>query len=412
MIPRRKYYTERNDLALLARYAFNRRSGLFVDAARDLEDAFREQFAFSGVNAFALGRSAMSALIDALELPPGAEVILPALGFKGTAGLIKRAGLKPVFADIERDGVAPGIHEVEQKISPDSKAFIPVHLFGYPCELSALSELCKENGIVVIEDCAHGPGIISNNAPAGHIGDAAFFSFNLLKPVNAYMGGLAATDNKELSEKIRRKSETMPEIKTAAAYSAVFKAWLQNLLFLSPAYTPIAWAFGFKTTGRFLEFLNDKLLSEKTLVDTALHPLLAKIALERLDTLEDRIPNRLATARVFDDAMGVTNELHFPASPNRASGYFYLVRSQIEAGDIRRRLLGKGIDAGIKSEVVDFMPEDKDLYPNAFELWDSILQIPLYENMEQNEAAAIADELLRLRKSGDIAPLLQSNSGK
>ncbi|QQR35327.1 DegT/DnrJ/EryC1/StrS family aminotransferase [Devosia oryziradicis] len=143
------------------------------------------------------GTDALEIAIEALALPPGSEVILPANSFIATSEAVGRAGLKVVFADVDHQTYVLDPESVRQHISAKTSAIIPVHLYGHPCDMPALMALAAEHELKVIEDCAQAHGARIDGQTVGTIGDFATFSFYPGKNLGAYgdAGAITAKDD-------------------------------------------------------------------------------------------------------------------------------------------------------------------------------------------------------------------------
>ncbi|HLS28881.1 MAG TPA: DegT/DnrJ/EryC1/StrS family aminotransferase, partial [Opitutales bacterium] len=171
-------------------------------------EAFEEALAaFTGAR-YALGVSsgtdALLLALMTLGIGPGDEVICPTFTFFATAGSIARTGARPVFADSGPHSWNLDVADVERRITPRTKAIIPVHLFGEMANMEALRELAKVHDLAVIEDAAQALGADSEIGQAGTIGDFGAFSFFPSKNLGCLGdGGLLITSDKELAERAR-----------------------------------------------------------------------------------------------------------------------------------------------------------------------------------------------------------------
>lgn len=171
-------------------------------------EQFEREFAkYLGVrHAFAVsnGTAALHIALKVLGIGPGDEVIAPSLTFIATANAVLYVGARPVFADItslEDFNISP--EDIAQKITNKTKAIIPVHYGGYPCDMDAIMELARNHGLKVIEDAAHAPGAEYKGRKLGAIGDIGCFSFFANKNMTTGEGGMLVTNDDSLAEKIR-----------------------------------------------------------------------------------------------------------------------------------------------------------------------------------------------------------------
>ena len=142
---------------------------------------FEKEFAaYHGVEhavALANGTLALELALRVLGVGGGDEVIVTPRSFFASASCVIQVGARPVFADVDRDSQNISAKTIKEKITPKTRAILPVHLAGWPCDMPAIMDLAKEHGIRVVEDCAQAHGARINGRPVGSFGDAAAFSF-------------------------------------------------------------------------------------------------------------------------------------------------------------------------------------------------------------------------------------------
>jgi perosamine synthetase len=146
----------------------------------------------------------------ALHLPllvfgigPGDEVIVPSFTYIATANAVRYCGATPVFADCLPDTWNLDPQDFERRITPRTKAVIPVHLYGNPCDMDSIMSIAKRHNLFVLEDAAECHGAYYNGKCTGSFGDAATFSFFGNKIITTGEGGMIVTDNDKFAEKMR-----------------------------------------------------------------------------------------------------------------------------------------------------------------------------------------------------------------
>lgn len=139
----------------------------------------------------------------AIGIKPGDEVIVPTMTFTSTASVVIHAGGIPVFADCKKDTMNIDPEDIERKITPKTKAIIPVHFAGRACEMDAIMEIAERHNLRVIEDCAHAIETEYHGKKAGTFGDLGCFSFYVTKNIVTGEGGMAITDNEEYASTIK-----------------------------------------------------------------------------------------------------------------------------------------------------------------------------------------------------------------
>jgi len=151
------------------------------------------------------GTAALHLALASLRLKEGDEIVLPSLTFVATASAVLYVGAKPVFADIvSSDDLNISSQEIEKKITKRTKAVLVMHYGGYPCDMKSIMGIAKRYGLFVIEDAAHAPGAEYQGRKCGLIGNIGCFSFFSNKNLVTGEGGMVATHNKELAERVRK----------------------------------------------------------------------------------------------------------------------------------------------------------------------------------------------------------------
>ncbi len=154
--------------------------------------------------AVANGTAALHLAMLALDIKEGDEVIIPSLTFVADANVVTMSGAKPVVADVTSfDNWNMSPEDIEKKITKKTKAVIIVHYAGYACDMDKILEICKKHNLYLIEDCAHAPGGSYKGKPLGSLGDISCFSFFTNKNLSVGEGGMVATKNPELLQKVK-----------------------------------------------------------------------------------------------------------------------------------------------------------------------------------------------------------------
>jgi dTDP-4-amino-4,6-dideoxygalactose transaminase len=172
-----------------------------VDA---LERELATMIGTSHAVAVSSGTDALLAVMMALGIGPGAEVITPTYSFFATAGCVRRLGGTPVFVDVDPVTFNVDPAAVERALSPRTRALLPVHLFGLAADMDPLLEIARRAGVPVIEDAAQAIGATYRGRAAGTMGVAGCFSFFPSKNLGAFGdGGLVTTDDAALARELR-----------------------------------------------------------------------------------------------------------------------------------------------------------------------------------------------------------------
>ena len=168
--------------------------------------AFQSQFAglLGSRHAIAVsnGTMALQLALAALDIGPGDEVILPDLTFAATINAVLHAGARPVIVDVDA-GWGIDVSKARRAITRKTRAIMPVHLYGRPAELGALSEIATPRGIALIEDCAEALGARYEDRAVGRFGAIGCFSFFANKTITTGEGGICVTDSDELAGRLK-----------------------------------------------------------------------------------------------------------------------------------------------------------------------------------------------------------------
>lgn len=149
------------------------------------------------------GTVALHLALVVLGIGEGDEVIVPDLTFAATINTVLHANATPVIVDVEEDSWCIDPKKIEEAITPNTKAIIPVHIYGQACDMDAIMAIAKKYDLKVIEDCAEAHGAMFANQKVGSFGDIGCFSFFGNKIITTGEGGMCTTNNKELEEKMR-----------------------------------------------------------------------------------------------------------------------------------------------------------------------------------------------------------------
>lgn len=149
------------------------------------------------------GTAALELALRALELPPGSEVILPTFTIISCALACLYNDLVPVFTDVDPDTWTLSATELARKISPRTRAVMPVHIYGHPVDMAPILQIAKQHDLRVIEDFAEAIGSEYQGQPCGGFGDISCTSFYANKLITTGEGGMCLTDDERLAGKMR-----------------------------------------------------------------------------------------------------------------------------------------------------------------------------------------------------------------
>jgi dTDP-4-amino-4,6-dideoxygalactose transaminase len=323
----------------------------------------------------ASGSDALLLALMALGIGAGDEVILPPFTFFATAGSVSRLGATPVFVDIERETYNIDPSKIGEKITPRTRAIIPVHLFGQCADMNPLLKIAKEKKLFVIEDAAQAlgaeykPNAESQGRRAGQMGDLGCFSFYPTKNLGAFGdAGMVVTDNPALAEKVR----------------------LLRVHGSQPKYFH-------KSIG----------------INSRLDTIQAAILLVKFKYLEKWTSERQKKAEryqlLFRDLLSSVKGLELPAVQyqNRHIFHQYVIRVQ-ERDQVRKFLTENGIGTDIYypvplhlQECYSFLKYHPRDLPNSEKASEEVLALPIYPELTEDQQKAVVDGIKAFyKKSG------------
>lgn len=316
------------------------------------------------------GTAALHIACLAAGIGKGDEVITTPITFAASANCALYCGAVPVFADIDpvSYNIDPG--EIEKCISPKTKAIIPVHYTGQPCDMDAVTEIAKKHHLLVIEDAAHAMGASYHNRKIGSISDMTCFSFHPVKPVTTGEGGMVVTQNEELyrrlllfrSHGITREEDLLTENQGPWYYQ-------QQLLGYNYRITDISCALG----------------------------------ISQMDKLDAFIEKRKAIARRYDAAFAGVEEIQIPEQQPGCHSGWHLYMIQVPGH--RRREIFEGLRAAGIGVNVHYIPVYQHPYyqehgyaevhcPHAETFYQRAVSLPIYPGLTQEQQDYVIEQVI------------------
>lgn len=301
------------------------------------------------------GLDALVLSLRALEIGIGDEVIVPANSFIATMLAVTQVGATPILAEPDFRSFNIGVEEIERKITSKTKAIIPVHLYGLPCEMDAILALADKQHLHVIEDNAQAHGATYKNKKTGSFGIVNATSFYPVKPLGAYGdGGAITTSDAELYKKIRL---------------------LRNYGSAEKYY--------YETVG----------------VNSRLDEIQAGILSIKLTYLENWNEERIQLAAIYASLLKDVNEIVLPESPTDCKHVYHQYVIQTKDRDaLQTHLQKQNIETGIHYPVpahlqkaYNFLNLKKGSLPVTEKLSDTILSLPIYTGMQKSDVEYVCD---------------------
>ena len=308
-----------------------RRRGEFVQgpAIAEFEAAFSERLDGRAVISTSYGRMAFYYILKALALPVGSEVIFPALTFWVVPEMARVLGLKPVFVDVDPATFNMNPDCLERAITGQTRVVVPTHLYGLPCDMDRILEIAGRHCLTVIEDCAHALGALYRGRLVGTLGDAALFSFQTLKPLSTYGGGMAVVRDLHLARRVTQLEHEEPWLTESQVEGLLLRGRLQRI-FLRPSVFrwtlfPLLWTASllrarpdvyFWEPTRRLDLLPSEYRRRYSNVQ-------ALLGLEGLRSLDQWTATTCRNAAILSEAMKSLPEVHPPVVPRDRTHVFY-----------------------------------------------------------------------------------------
>jgi perosamine synthetase len=351
----------------------------------------------------AYGRIAFYYILKALDLPPGSEIIFPSLTFWVVPELARVAGLTVVFADVDPRTFNIDPDSVERLITDKTRAIVPTHLYGLPCDMDRIIDIAARHSLIVLEDCAHALGATYKGKPVGTFGSGALFSFQTLKPLNCYGGGLALVGDRGVAARVRQIVEALPWPSEQRVRDRLLMGRLQRI-FIKPwvfsiSLFPVLWV------SALIDANPDVFLWEKI---RSLHPLpeqyterfpnvQAVIGLAALKHLDEWTAQARANAEYVTRTLSGVPGIQPPIVPPDRTHVYYQYCVYGPEGPKRDELVVRCVRRGIDIETLHVdVPPDMELFGTVRAEADGArraaqaMQVPVYAGLTREQIERVA----------------------
>ena len=300
------------------------------------------------------GTDAIEIALEALKLPTGAEVIVPANSFIASSEAVTRAGYRVVFADVDADTFTLDLRDARRRIGPRTAAVMAVHLYGCPCDMKGLIAMAREHRLKVLEDCAQAHGAEYEGRRMGALGDVGTFSFYPGKNLGAYGdGGAIVTNDDALAKRCRM----------IANHGRIDK-------------------YNHEFEGR----------------NSRLDGLQAAILSVKLKRLDEWVSRRNRIARLYLDGLSDVPEIVLPVIPSNAVHAFHLFVIRTERrNELAAHLAAAEIQTGIHypialPKLAAYVYLDQANEPMlANRQCDSLLSLPMGEHLDDSDVQRVTE---------------------
>ena len=313
---------------------------------------------------FSSGTAALHAAVFAAGLASGDEAITTPLTFCATANAVLYQGATPIFADVLDDTLTIDPDEVARRITPRTKAILPVDYAGHPADLDALLALADRHGLVIIEDAAHALGATYHGRPVGSISHLSVFSFHPVKHLTTGEGGMVTTDDAGLARRLRLFRNHGIDSDARARQTAGTWFYEMEALGFNYRLTDIASALG----------------------------------LAQVPRLEANVARRRAIAARYREVLAGVPGLTLPqvAAGVSPAWHLYPVRVQppVDRGDVFRALRAEGLGVNVHYIPVHLHPyyrgrfgDRAGAHPRAEAAYQQLISLPMFHGMTDSDVA-------------------------
>ncbi|MFZ0549044.1 MAG: aminotransferase class I/II-fold pyridoxal phosphate-dependent enzyme [Candidatus Promineifilaceae bacterium] len=331
---------------------------------REFERIFADYIGVSHALTTSNGTTAIHLALAALEIGPGDEVIVPDLTFAAPANVVIHCGATPVFVDVNEETWTIEVEEIEQAISENTKAIIPVHLYGHPSDLDPLMAIAAKYDLVVIEDCAEALGATYKGCRVGNIGRVGCYSFFANKIITTGEGGMVTTNDSELANKM-----------------AILRDHGMNK---EKRYWHLYPGFNYRMTN-----------------------LQAAIGLAQMERIDDFLSYRQEVVERYNQHLSEIPGIILPPAKNWATNIHWLYSIVVDdtLTGINRDELARGLaEAGIETrpffyplhQQPPYQPQDQDAFPVATRLSASGLSLPTANDIRVEDVDKVCAAIERI----------------
>lgn len=323
-----------------------------------LEEDWRSFIGVPHAKAHCNGTSVLASMFFALNLPPGSEIMVPSYTFFATIVPMRLFGLVPVFVDINPRTLNFDLEDAKKRLTPRTKAVLPVHWIGLPADMDHIGEWCEEKGLILLEDAAHAHGAKLKDKYMGAWARMGIFSYQMSKPLPAIEGGMGTYQLQEDYDRATAFGHyQVPGVPAESAYAQ------------------------YNGTGLGLKF--------------RMHPIAAVLARTQLKHLEARNEAGVRQVRSLNDRL-----LQLPGLYEQTSGrkdvkrlhysWNMLFIDEGEAGVSRERVIAALQAEGVQADPLAYrLQHEQPLYRKT-EFWDHLPEIPELPGSKKANATSVA----------------------
>ena len=348
----------------------------------EFEKKFADYIGVKHAIAFNSCTAGLHTALIAAGIGEGDEVITTPMTFAASANVIIHAGATPVFVDIDPVTMNIDHTRIEEKITPRTRAIIPVHIAGFPCEMDEIMAIASKYNLFVLEDAAHAVHTRYKDKMIGSIGDATAFSFYATKNLMTGEGGMVTTDNDDLADKLRVYSLHGMSRNAWNRYTAK-GSWHYEITYPGYKYNM-----------------------------TDIQAALGMTQLAKLDSMQK---TRESIAYRYNQAFADLPELEIPTDREyaRHAWHLYIIKLNlgiitVDRAEFIELLKEENIGTSVHFIPVHLHPYYRDTFRfkpgdllQSERVYERIISLPLYPKMSDTDVQDVIDAVKRLLRQGD-----------
>jgi dTDP-4-amino-4,6-dideoxygalactose transaminase len=308
------------------------------------------------------GTSALHLALVTAGIRPGDEVIVPSFNFVADMQAITALGGIPVFCDVDETNLGMDIGRAAELVTPRTRAILPLHFAGIPCDLDGIYDLARQHGLRVVEDATHALGSLYRGAPIGSFGDLTCFSFDAVKIITSIDGGAVVCNNPDEVSTLQHARLLGIDKDTTERYK-----------------NKRAWDYDVVDQGYRYHLTNIN----------------ASIGLSQLARIEGFISSRQATCRLYNDALGNLEGIITPSTDFQdVSPFIYVIRVRADwRMDLIAHLRAQGIATGIHFMAAHrfsfYSSSPRGPLPVTERVVEEVVTLPLHSHMPRESAERV-----------------------
>ena len=313
--------------------------------------------------------------VRSLGIGPDDEVIVPTFTFAATANVVSYTGAVPILADVDSGTFNILPSEIKKRISKRTRAIIVVHYGGQSCDMREIISICKDRGLYLIEDCAHSLGATYAGKKCGSMGESGCFSFYPTKIITTGEGGMVTTNNKKVYRSVQLlKSHGMS---IHPAEREVKAKWKYDIIDLGYNYR--------------------------------MDEIRASLGVSQFERITEINKRRIRIAKKYDEKLEKIKGISVPMTKPDRNHIYHLYTIKIEndyhltRDELFQKLHKKGIGTSVQYYPLHLMSYNKKKYynkisqfPNSNKLKDTVLSLPIYPTMTENQVDYVVTNLQNL----------------